>query len=199
MGREDKRSKILDAARVVISSRGYRAATVQNILDEAHVARATFYKYFPDKRRVFADLVRSFLMTLYETARDYMLVETEDPEVLTERVRLSLSMFYRLFLDNREVISVYFREGFTYDPVLYAIWDDFDRRMTWLLAEMIGRGIRSGTFRPVDTGLVARALLMVFLQVPYRDILGSGMTVIDVDSMAEEMARFAVNGLVGTI
>jgi len=59
---------------------------------------------------------------------------------------------------------------------------------------MLEAGVARGVFRPMDTGLVARALLMIFLQVPYRDIMGA-RTEIDVESMADEMVGFAVSGI----
>lgn len=197
MSREDMNARVLSASRAVFSRKGYRAATVQDIIDEAGIARATFYKYFTGKRQVFADLMGALLKVLDDTARDYMLTETDDPDLLIERISESLVLFYTLFLANRDVLSVYFSEAFLSDTGLYAIWDDFDRRVTEVFSKMIERGVKRGTFRTMNTDLAARTLLMLFLQVPYRDLLGSESTIIDIDLLATEMATFAVMGLTG--
>ena len=50
---EERRAQLLAAARVVFARRGYHHASVSDILDEAKVARGTFYNYFDSKRAVF--------------------------------------------------------------------------------------------------------------------------------------------------
>lgn len=185
----------MSAARVVFSRDGYQGSSVEDILREADIARATFYKYFPNKRRVFFELMNDLLKTLFNTTRDFMLRDVDTPGVLVDRMRQSLTLFYRLILENRGLLSSYFREAFMSDPGLYAVWDDFERRMTVLFSDMIRRGIEGGAFRQMDETLVAGAVLMVFLQVPYRNILTGIKSDIDVDYIAGEMARFAVWGL----
>ena len=192
---EEIKARVISASRVVFSRSGYRGATVQEIIEEAGIARATFYKYFSGKRQVFSELINAFLKILYDTARDYMLTETDDVEVFIERISESLVLFYTLFLENRELMTVYFQEVFVHDPELSGIWDDFDRRMTLVFSKMLKEGIEKGTIRPMNTDLVASALLLIFLQVPYREIMGGRNVIIDVSSMAHEMARFAVEGL----
>jgi AcrR family transcriptional regulator len=193
---EEIRAKVISASRVVFSSSGYRAATVQDIIDEAGIARATFYRYFTDKRHAFHELISSFLKVLYDTARDYMLTETDDIEVLIERISESLELFYTLFRENREIVSVYLHEAMFHDPGLYDIWKSFDSSVAAVFSGMLKKGIVMGTFRPMNTEKVASALITIFLQVPYREIISGKEVINDVGSMAEEMAVFAVEGLI---
>ena len=195
MARGGKRATIMLAAKSVFAGKGYRAATVQDILDEAKVARATFYKYFAGKRHVFSEIIRAFLETLYQNTKEYLILESSDSGVIGERIRESLAMFYRLFLENRGVVGVYFGEAFRVDPGLYAVWDDFERRMTVLFARILERGIEGGAFRDVDVDLVARAMLMIFTQVPYREVMARMQASIDVESMADELSGFVMHGL----
>jgi len=50
------RAVILDAARAVLSERGYSATSVDEIATRAGVSRPTFYAYFPDKMAVVSAL-----------------------------------------------------------------------------------------------------------------------------------------------
>jgi len=188
----DVKVKVLSAARAVFTREGYKGATVSQILQEADIARGTFYKYYSNKREVFYEILSSLFKTLLESGRE-MLVE--EPTPLESRMRDCLELSYRLFLDNRGVMVVYFREAFRADPGFYALWDDFERRMIALFADILSRGIRSGEFRQVDSGLVSRAMFLLFLQVPYWDILLGGITEIDVKAMADEMVRFVMDGI----
>lgn len=195
LARADSRTKILTAARSVFARKGYRSSTVTDVIEEASVARATFYKHFPNKREVFFVLLREFLDTLYENTRNYVLKETESPRELSARIRDGLVVFYRYFFENRTIVQVYYREAFGTDARLYAAWDDFDRRMTTLFKKVLEVGVEQGTLRPIDTGLVATALMMVFLQVPYREIMVGGAASVDIEMLAEEVVALVMNGI----
>ena len=190
--RIDTRTKVLKAARSVFARKGYKATTVEDILTEAHVARGTFYRYFPNKRQVFLDLMAELLDGIYEAARP---LATGEAESLSGLMHDSFEQCYRIFIDNRSILITFIREGLAADVRLCALWDDFDRRMNAVFAEVVARGASSGEFRPVDIELVSRAMMMLFLQVPYRDIMPGGRTQIDVDSLAGEMAGFVLEGL----
>lgn len=195
MTREDKRARILISAKSVFSSKGYGETVVQDILNESGVARATFYKYFSSKRHVFSEIMRNFLETLYENTLEYMSLETGEPGAFAERMEKSLEMFYRLFLENRGVVVAYFGEAFSVDPGLYAVWDNFERRMIVLFSGILRRGIDAGMFRELDEDLVARAMLMIFVQVPYREVMARLKASIDVESMALELSQFVMKGV----
>lgn len=193
MAKADTKVRVLLAAKSVISRKGYKASSVSDILAEASVARGTFYNCFPNKRQVMLELVSGVFKALYESSVN--MLTGDGPSLLESKMRDSLEASYRLFLDNRGVMTVYFREAFRSDPGFYAIWDDFERRMIALFSEILARGAASGAFRELDRSLVSRAMFMLFLQVPYWDILLGGMAEIDMASMADEMARFVTGGI----
>lgn len=53
----DKRMQILDGAEKIFAVKGYAAARVEEIADEAGVAKGTIYLYFPSKEEVFVSLI----------------------------------------------------------------------------------------------------------------------------------------------
>lgn len=193
MTRVDVRSKVLLEARSVFARKGYRATTVSDIIAEVEISRGTFYRYFSNKRQVFFEIVHGIFKTLFESSAE--LFAGHKPETLESRLRSSLETSYRVFIDNRGVVRVYFREAFRSDAGFFAIWDDFERRMIALFSGIISAGVNSGVIRPVDERLIARAMFMIFLQVPYWDVLLDEMSEIDVDAMADEMVVFVMRGL----
>ena len=193
MAKADTKVRVLLAAKSVFSRMGYKAASVSDILVEANVARGTFYSCFPNKRQVMLELVSGVFKALYESSAN--ILAGDGPSILESKMRDSLEASYRLLLDNRGVMTVYFREAFRSDPGFYAIWDDFERRMIALFSEILARGAASGAFRELDRSLVSRAMFMLFLQVPYWDILLGGMAEIDMATMAGEMSRFIIGGI----
>ncbi len=192
MARADVKARILKAARAVFSKQGYKDTTVSDILEEAQVARGTFYRYFANKRHVFYDLVSELFKGIYEASKS--MIPSGDEEI-SGRIEYSFTQCYRLFIENRGVLMTYMSEGLAADPGLYALWDDFDRRMTALFADILARGEASGEFREVDNELVSRAMLMLFLQVPYRDIMMGQRVELDVEALASEMVNMLLCGL----
>jgi AcrR family transcriptional regulator len=196
MERPDTKEKILRAAKAVFSRRGYKKVTVSDILEESGVARATFYKYFPNKSAVFFELLKDMLDSLYDDAKDFFQREVEDFREWEMILREGLVTFFQFFMENRDFIQVYYREALMSDPKLYALWDDFERKMTSLFSRILDSGVERKSLRPMDTNLVANILLIIFLGVPNRYITTERRSEIDIESIAYEMVRLASEGMV---
>lgn len=190
-----KREKILGGARKVFEEKGYSDATVSDILAEAGVARATFYRYFQNKRQVFFELISDFLDSLYENTNRYLAEMPADPSELHVRLRASMVTFARIMLEHRGLIRAYYAEAFGQDVRLYAVWNNLDSRMAAMFKEYLDRGMRSGIIRPVETGLLARAMVMMFLQVPYQEFMVRSRSEIDIEAIGGEIADFIMRGL----
>jgi AcrR family transcriptional regulator len=67
---QDQRDRILLAALEVFGAKGFAAASVQDLLDEAGTSRATFYKYFADKEEALRAVHDEVLGWLEEQARE---------------------------------------------------------------------------------------------------------------------------------
>jgi TetR/AcrR family transcriptional regulator, mexJK operon transcriptional repressor len=72
-GRIDKRSAILDGAFTVFARRGYADAGVQEIADEAGVAKPTVYNHLTDKETLYREAVTSVAEVV--TAENLAVVE----------------------------------------------------------------------------------------------------------------------------
>lgn len=69
--KDAKRTAMMQAAVRVFADKGYHAATVRDIVNEAEVAIGTFYFYFPDKETLFVHLFEetaSFLLQAIDQA-----------------------------------------------------------------------------------------------------------------------------------
>lgn len=55
--KEARREKILDAAAVIFSRKGYAAATLDEIAAEAELAKGTLYNYYRDKQHLVMSLI----------------------------------------------------------------------------------------------------------------------------------------------
>ena len=67
--REFRRQAVLGAAKVVFAQKGYRDSSIDDIILAAHIARGTFYLYFPSKRAIFDELVDGLFRTFRSIVR----------------------------------------------------------------------------------------------------------------------------------
>jgi len=59
--RASRRTALLDAAKRRFARRGYHRTSIDDIIDEAGIARGTFYLHFESKRAIFDELVAELL------------------------------------------------------------------------------------------------------------------------------------------
>lgn len=67
---QNQRDRIMLGALSVFGEKGFAAATVQDLIEEAAVSRATYYKYFDDKAACLAALHDEVLGWLEQVVRD---------------------------------------------------------------------------------------------------------------------------------
>ncbi len=149
--RDERRSSLLAAAQKVFSEKGYHAATVDDITRAAGVAKGTFYLYFQEKREIYCEVIRGFLHMLKDIGR---VGETRD--FLGELQRAGHELM-RVFLENRELVRLAYRESMGLDRELEAMVRTFYREAAEVQARNIRVGIELGLFRPVEPMLVAYA------------------------------------------
>jgi len=82
IGIRSQRQRILDAMAAVVADKTFSAATIADIVGQASISRATFYKHFVDKRECFDTAAISFVAELKETASEVQAAAESRPEVI---------------------------------------------------------------------------------------------------------------------
>lgn len=169
-GRDERRGELLLAARQVFASKGYHAATVDDITRAAGVAKGTFYLYFDEKRAVFYELIRAFFELVTEIG-SAVAEEVQDRAEYVRRLEVAVARICELFRDHRDLVKLVYRESMGMDPELESMVREFYRRIARLEAENVKLGISLGLFRDdlhplvvayAQIGMVERVLLAEF-------------------------------------
>lgn len=91
-----RRQPIIEATIRVVGRKGYQAATVADVIAEAHASRATFYKYFDNKHDSF--------LAAYEHATEQILAKALEgcsrAPSWPESARAGLAAVVQLFADD---------------------------------------------------------------------------------------------------
>src|SRR3954464_8777957 len=94
---------IQDAAMRVIARKGMAAATMQEIADEAGVAKGTIYLYFRDRDELVEKTFESAMSDLHDRVEEALGKEG----TFEEKLRAVLSAQIAFFRDNREFFRLY--------------------------------------------------------------------------------------------
>jgi len=94
------RQALLDAAEKVFGELGFHNAGIVEITQAAKVALGTFYLYFPDKRTIFRELVRTLNTQLRASIRQRV-------QGLDERIEVEVAGFEEFFSFVREHHNLY--------------------------------------------------------------------------------------------
>lgn len=155
------REALLRAAEKVFGEKGYYAASISEITQEAEVAMGTFYLYFKDKEDIFRALVQHML----ELVRAHLRKQVGRAQTQLEAERLGLKAFlsfvarhknlYRIVLDSYSVDETIYRS------YLQVFADVYSRRL--------GKAEEQGEISPGDAEVRAWCLIGIsnFLGMRY--------------------------------
>jgi AcrR family transcriptional regulator len=185
--RDTRRQELVDAAVAVFSARGVSAASVDDIVRAAGVAKGTFYLYFATKD----DAVNAVAASMVEGVADRIEARATDSTRSPIERLLAFGAGVREVGDepyDRKLIEVFHRPE---NRVLHdRIGELALRRLTPTIAAIIADGIDSGQFRRQDPLRAAAYVMACF---------GSLHEVVsdldDVPDAIDELNAFVLRGL----
>ncbi len=107
----DRRAAILDAALEVFSSRGYHAASIDEIAQQAGISKALIYEHFPSKKDLHASLLERHTLEIFERLAES--AATPDPGEV--RLRAGVDAFLEWVETHPRAFRLLFRDNFERD------------------------------------------------------------------------------------
>jgi AcrR family transcriptional regulator len=107
----DRRAAILDAALEVFASRGYHAASIDEIAQQAGISKALIYEHFPSKKDLHASLLERHTLEIFE--RLAQSAATPDPGEV--RLRAGVDAFLEWVETHPRAFRLLFRDNFERD------------------------------------------------------------------------------------
>jgi AcrR family transcriptional regulator len=150
---KDKREAILAAASSLFGNYGYRRTSIDDIAQEAGIAKGTVYLYFKSKEEIFRALSQQLL--------DHMLASAETASQITDSIEhcleglLDAKFGYFFELMHR---SAHVRELIDAKNYLCAdLFAEADRRYFRMLVSSIASATKQGLLHPQHVGLEAES------------------------------------------
>jgi len=188
--KQERRRELLAAARDAFVEKGFQAATVDDIVANADVARGTFYLYFSDKRDVFEALVDTFLGRLDACVRS---IDLELPETPVEQLRANIRRVVALALDEPTIVKLALHDATGLDPELDEKLHGFYEGLRALIDDSLGQGQALGMVREGDRRVMVAIGLGGLKEVLVDTVAGHIDR--DADAITEEIMRFLAGGL----
>lgn len=191
--REAMRRKILDAARDLFVTEGYRNVSIRKIAERLEYSPAALYGYFPSKDDLFFALAEEGFRKLFEYTNEHKILEEPDPLVA---VREGFLRYYRFSRLHREYFELMF-----VDRTVPRIGRDWERfafvpQMIGEVCEVIQRAIDRGLFPAGTNAEVAFHILWAAVHGPSTAALCERLAPDeDPDALARDTLEAAIAGL----
>lgn len=152
----ETRNRILQVSLRLFAQRGYNASGVASICRASRVSKGAFYHHFRSKQAVFLELMQAWLAGVREQLRGAMGRSGSVPEGLLAMASEMRHVFQAA--DGRLGIFLEFWQQARRDK---KVWNGLMapyRHYRDLLARIVERGVREGSFRTVDSKAAGQAL-----------------------------------------
>jgi AcrR family transcriptional regulator len=193
VARDERRASLIAAAQAVFEQKGYHAATVDDITRAASVGKGTFYLYFQEKRGIYYEVIRGFFQLIKDIGGS--VADTASEGDFMAQAERAAHEVMRVFLENRELARLAYRDSMGLDPELEQMVRGFYRELAEVEARNIRLGMKLGLFREVDPLLVAYAHIGMAERVLLQ-LLDEECALPPPAEVAREMVRLAFEGLV---
>ena len=199
--RVKRRQAILAAATRVFRDKGYHQASVHDIIDEARIARGTFYLYFASKQELFGELVAEFLQALRTQVKRISLAHGA-PEPL-DQLHANFRRVVTTVLAQQEVASIILRHPVGFDEESGAKVNLFFEQVLQMVEDALRVGQSLGLLRACDIHIVAAASLGGLRETLSRMLMadagelpvGPRESFRDPTTLADELMAFFLRGL----
>lgn len=187
--KDDKRARILAAARAEFAGRGYHGTSIDALLARAEVARATFYNHFRSKRDVFEAALEELIALVYQALPP---IEPSGP-VAPQALR-NLERILRALLDDADFARILLMEGFGPDAESREKLHRFQERLVRYAEDTLTRGQELGMVRAGDVRVMAACLIGTVKEVLFQYISGL-RTRAEVQTFPRELLATMLTGL----
>ena len=150
-GKENRKNTILKAARRLFFDRGFKSVTVDNIAAKAEVSKGSIYLCFESKEEIYAQILISDNIALYERIKNFSHTEASAAQLLLEFARI----YVDYFLNNNELFRILMT--FMMQTSQMNLTEKQNNELIRstnqnikIFSEIIQKGVDSGEFSPID-------------------------------------------------
>jgi AcrR family transcriptional regulator len=200
--RVERREAIVTAAKRVFRDKGYHQASVHDIIDEARIARGTFYLYFASKQEVFGHLIDVFLQLIRGQVRRISLEPGADAPL--DQLRANFRRVVNTVITHEDLSTIILRDPTSFDEESRARVNVFFDQVRAMITDAlrVGQGLR--LVRPCNVHLVGATALGGLLEALQHMLMAHGDDPVvrarerafhSPEAVADELMAFFLRGM----
>jgi AcrR family transcriptional regulator len=172
------RERIVREATAVFLRKGYRAATIYEIMEGVGSSKASFYYYFENKKHLYFECLDNIFQDVFRGALD----DIKDEDDMIRRLWLRWGAT-RAFFPEMITILQLVRDSLRDEDEEHRLRAAAILRRSLIgpLAGDLDKGIRDGVFRPVRSEIIPFALLSMLEIVAYRSMIDERYSDADIE------------------
>jgi AcrR family transcriptional regulator len=177
-------SKILKAALVLFSSRGYSETKMAEIAQNVGLSVGALYLRFKNKEELFGELIKDQSKDFIDRTKN--LPENDPMKTLKTYIALNIDYAFQ----KRQLISIFFREyNLTF---LKPLRKNFFKTQHKIIKDILTAGIKKGIFRHMD---IEDTSSIIFASIRGAILLKLIFGIGDVKAMSNSLFNLITNGI----
>lgn len=184
----DRARQLVEAAIAVFGRKGYLGTQISDIIEEAGVARGTFYLYFEGKREIFSSVLEHIFSAVNSVVER---LPRDAVHEVPDKIRGNLDRIIHLLIDKPEFARVLLCESVSLDSECDEKLKQFYDQLLFLMNCSVTQGQEMGFVRQGNSNLIAIFLLGMIKELLYQKILNT--TDINPKEASEELFQTIVS------
>ena len=192
--RDGRKQHLVVSAKKAFAADGYYSTSISQIVQEAGIARSTFYQYFDNKLHIFQSILDAFLQDLSDCIRPVALgpgAPTPEAQIHDNLVRV-----LELVMVERELSKILLDHSTGLDRSVEDRMTDFYGQVAAMIRRSLDYGIVLGLVRSCNTHLTAYAIIgavkeVVFQLTTSKEPQPPG----SVEGLVRELMEFGMGGI----
>lgn len=171
-----RKKKIIQIATQLFSEKSYHDVTIDEVAAKAGIAKGTIYLYFESKEKLYLEILEYG----FESIESLIEKEVAKTDPASEKLKKVLRLIFGFYRQNLDVLRILSRDETHLIREHYQFTEHWRERRIKLYEKILEKGVKEGSFRPINTKLLA---LIIF------GLVRSVMFFYKTDKSAEEMAE----------
>ena len=156
--RAERRSRLQELASRHIIERGFEGVSVNDLAQDLGMSVGGLYRYIRTK----SDLLVLACETIYGGLREALAeIATGSDRELPDKLRLTIELYLRECLKNRDQILLMYREYRHLPAEAHQRYKDREQGIVGVFADLVSSGVRRGLFREVDAQVLAQDIVFL--------------------------------------
>lgn len=188
----DKKNNLLEAATTIFAEKGYKNASVDEIVEKAETAKGTFYYHFKSKEDLFLSLIDAGIDKLSEK----MMIEAEKYHNPIQKVEAVIASQYKFFTTNQDICQMLLSEIWHTDSRWKQVYVEKRNKYIKAMEQSIKAGQENNLFDSKIDAKIAAIAIFGLVATSALDHATAGKKI--TSGTIKMITKIATNGLLAS-